>query len=90
MILYINIWQISSLSFVKIRQNLLKVWEKAFALTRTSQQTGLYHLADKRLETVWGFFDIPVVPEKIYFKVRQYKIALSRAGNSQERNLKFL
>ena len=63
---------------------------KAFALPRTSQQTGLYHSEDKRLETVWGFFDIPVVLEKIYFKVRQYKIALSRAGNSQERYLKFL
>lgn len=30
------------------------------ALPRTSQQTGLYHSADNKLKTVWGFFDIPI------------------------------
>ena len=54
---------------------------EAFALPRTSQQTGLYHSADNRLKTLWGFFDIPIGSrEKYILKLNNIKLCSHAPG----------
>ena len=66
----------------------------AFALPWSAKRTGLYQSGDnknKGNKVCEGFSIFLLVPEKIYFKVGQWKIfgLLSRAGTWQEKYLEF-